>query len=113
MNKLILILILLTNCSTPEQLVTTSKIVKGDTITIETTKFVSLTRQERLTIKDSLKHELKLAKVERLVIRDSIKYVYKTKWIDKVKFKDSIRYVYKEITQENKHKKRGHDPSLT
>ena len=100
MKWFIFLLLVLASCGVKKPL-TTTKIVGNDTI-IETV-YVSLTRQERLAIKDSLKHELKMAKVERLVIRDSIKYVYKTKWIDKVRYKDSIKWIYKEIKQENKH----------
>jgi len=103
MRLFIFLLLVLASCGVKKPL-TTTKIIGNDTI-VETV-YVSLTRQERLAIKDSLKHELKMAKVERLVIRDSIKYVYKTKWIDKTRYKDSIRWVYKEIKQENKHEKK-------
>ncbi len=100
MKKLLILLIILSSCATKKPILTTT-VINGDTIV--KTEYVSLTRQERLAIKDSLKHEFKLAKVERLVIRDSIKYVYKTKWVDRVRYKDSVRWVVKEIKQENKH----------
>ena len=100
MKKILILLILLSSCAT-NKLLTTTTVVNGDTIS--KTEYVSLPRQERLAIKDSLKHEIKKAKVERLVIRDSIRFEYKTKWVEKTRYKDSIRWTVKEKKVDNKH----------
>ena len=96
--------IFLLSCGTSNKAITTTETRVNDTITqiVTTNSCEGLTRQERLAIKDSLKHEIKKAKIERRVIKDSIRFVYKTRIIEKVRFKDSIRWTTKQIKSENK-----------
>ncbi len=120
MKKLLILLILLSSCSTPEQLMTTStKIVKGDTITV--TEYVNLTRQQRLALRDEMKHERKLvndslnyeikrAKTINKRISDSLNATIKLAKIEihelrliNQQLKDSLKYSFKEKKVDNKH----------
>lgn len=91
MKKLLILLILFSSCSTPEQLmVQSTQVIKGDTVT--TTEYANFTRQQRLALKDEMKHKRKL-------YRDSIlhnvnMYKEKTKRIE-----DSLKYENKETKE--------------
>lgn len=122
MKKLLILLILFSSCSAPKQLITTSKIAKGDTVTV--TEYVNLTRQERLAIKDSMKHERKLykdstdfelkhAKTINKRLSDSLGAVVKLAKIEirelrliNEQLKDSLKYNVKEKKVDNKHEEK-------
>lgn len=119
---MLLLLIVLGSCSAPKQLITTSQIIKGDTVTV--TEYVSLTRQERLAIKDSMKHERKLykdstdfelkhAKTINKRLSDSLGAVVKLAKIEirelkliNEQLKDSLKYNVKEKKVDNKHEEK-------
>ena len=98
---------------------TSTKVVKGDTITV--TEYVNLTRQQRLALKDEMKHERKLvndslnyeikqAKTINKRISDSLGAVVKLAKIEirelrliNQQLEDSLKHSFKEKKVDNKH----------